>query len=228
MGIVGRNTIEYCMYFEVAEIMVSIPLLLAWGVVVGLAYSTVGAAGGILASVGLIIVFKVQDPNLVKPMAQSLILVTPLIAVPLYMRQCRVVYTLAALLGAGGVLGAILGSSLSAVFLSDMDLFKPIFAVMVFFIATQMAWQLLRSGRGRDELKHTMRAAESFEVHIKSGAKACKQGVKRLKISAFRIRIEFGNEEFTFNPLLPFFTGMGIAVFSSALGLAVDFCWCRS
>ena len=87
------------MYFEVVQLTVSIPLLLLWGVVIGLVYSMVGAAGGILASVGLITIIGVQDPNLVKPMAQSLTLVTPLIAVPLYMRQCRVVYTLAALLG---------------------------------------------------------------------------------------------------------------------------------
>ena len=47
----------------------------------GLVFSTVGAAGGVLASVGMISVFGIQ--NLVKPMAQALTLVTPLIAVPL-------------------------------------------------------------------------------------------------------------------------------------------------
>ena len=59
----------------------------------GLVFSTVGAAGGVLASVGMISVFGIQ--NLVKPMAQALTLVTPLIAVPLYMRQCRLIYSLA-------------------------------------------------------------------------------------------------------------------------------------
>ena len=87
------------MYFEVADITASIPLLILWGAVVGLVFSTVGAAGGILSSFGLITIFAIQDPNLVKPMAQSLTLVTPLIAVPLYIRQCRVMYLLAALLG---------------------------------------------------------------------------------------------------------------------------------
>lgn len=211
------------MYFEIAEITVSIPLLLAWGLVVGLVYSMVGAAGGILASVGLITVFGIQNPNLVKPMAQSLTLITPLIAVPLYMRQCRVVYILAILLGLGGVLGAILGSSLSATFLSDMDVFKPIFAFMVFFIAGQLAWQIYRSFSGKNELTNAMRAAESFETHLKKGGKACKLGVKRLQVSISQIRIEFANEEFSFHPLFPFFIGMGVAVLSSALGVGGGF-----
>ena len=96
------------MFFEVAQITASVPLLIFWGLVIGLIYSTVGAAGGILASVGLITIFGIQDANLIKPMAQSLTLITPLIAVPLYMRQCRVVYTLAALLGVGGIAGALI------------------------------------------------------------------------------------------------------------------------
>ena len=116
------------MYFEIADITVSIWLLIAWGVLVGFVFSTVGAAGGILASVGLISVFGVEDPNLVKPMAQTLTLATPLIAVPLYYRQCRLVSSIALLLGAGGVLGAMLGSYLSVHYLSDMSIFRPVFA----------------------------------------------------------------------------------------------------
>jgi len=211
------------MYFEVANITASIPLLLGWGLLVGLVYSTVGAAGGILASVGLISVFGLQNPNLVKPMAQALTLVTPLIAVPLYMRQCRVVYVLAALFGVGGILGAFIGSSLSSVWLSDMSLFKPVFALMVFFIVGQIAWQLLRSSPETDELSHTIRAADAFEQHVKSGGQTCDIGVTHSHMSMSKVDIEFGKETFSFHPLLPFFTGMGIAVLSSALGVGGGF-----
>ena len=106
------------MYFDVADIIVPVWWLLAWGGLVGLVFSTVGAAGGILASVGMISVFGIENPNLVKPMAQALTLVTPLIAVPLYMRQCRLIYSLAFLLGAGGIIEALLGSTLSVSLLS--------------------------------------------------------------------------------------------------------------
>jgi uncharacterized membrane protein YfcA len=211
------------MYFEIADINASIPLLLSWGLLVGLVYSTVGAAGGILASVGLISVFGLQDPNLVKPMAQAVTLITPLIAVPLYMRQCRVVYVLAALLGVGGILGAFIGSSLSSIWLSDMVLFKPVFALLVLFIAGQIAWQLLRSSPEADELSHTIRAADTFEQHVKSGGQACDIGVTHSHLSVSKVTIEFGKEIFSFHPLLPFLAGMGIAVVSSALGVGGGF-----
>jgi uncharacterized membrane protein YfcA len=211
------------MYFEVADVTASVVLITAWGLLVGLVFSTVGAAGGILASVGLISVFGVQDANLVKPMAQALTLVTPLIAVPLYMRQCRVVYTLAALLGAGGVVGAYIGSSLSSIWLADMDFFKPVFALLVFFIAGQMAWQLLRQSPASNELSHTMRAADTFEHHLRQGGEACDIGVSHVHLSGTKIIIEFGLERFAFNPLLPLITGMGIALVSSALGVGGGF-----
>lgn len=211
------------MYFEIADITTSIGLLLGWGLVIGLVYSTVGAAGGILASVGLISVFGLQDPNMVKPMAQALTLVTPLIAVPLYMHQHRVVYTLAGLLGVGGILGAFIGSSLSSIWLSDMRLFKPVFAGVVLIIAAQMAWQLARRSISSGELTHTMRAAEAYEQHVKSGSKVATVGVAHSHISLSKIDIEFGGETFSYHPLLPLLTGMTIAVLSSALGVGGGF-----
>lgn len=211
------------MYFEIADITASPGLIITWGILVGLVFSTVGAAGGILASVGLISVFGIKDPNLVKPMAQALTVVTPLIAVPLYMRQCRVVYVLAALLGVGGILGALIGSTLSNFWLADMRLFKPVFAILVFFIAGQIAWQLLRGSGNGDELSQTLRAAQNFLRHVNRGGEACDIGVSHQRISMNNVIIEFGEETFSFHPLLPLLTGVGIAVLSSALGVGGGF-----
>ena len=211
------------MYFIVADIIVPLWLLLAWGVLVGFVFSTVGAAGGILASVGMISVFGITDPNMVKPMAQALTLVTPLIAVPIYMRQCRLVYSLAFLLGAGGILGALTGSTLSVSFLSDMQVFKPLFAVLVFFVAAQLAWQLLNSSAASTELAKTMSAAETFARHVKGGGESCDLGVKYRRATLRRFYFRFGDEDFSFSPWLPFITGMGIAVVSSALGVGGGF-----
>ena len=211
------------MYFEIADISVSIWLLLAWGVLVGFVFSAVGAAGGILASVGLISVFGIQNPNLIKPMAQAMTLVTPLIAVPLYMRQCRMVPSLALLLGAGGVLGALLGSTLSMNYLSDMQIFRPVFAALVFLIAGQLAWQLWRHDYNSENYSKSLRASINFEQHVKSGGELCDLGVWSTHFSLKRIEIHFGDEHFSFNPWLPFITGMAIAVFSSALGVGGGF-----
>ena len=211
------------MYFEIAEVTASPWLLLAWGALIGFIFSTVGAAGGILASVGLISIFGLQDPNLIKPMAQTLTLATPLIAVPLYMRQCRVVYRLALLLAAGGIIGAFIGSTLSHSLLSDMGIFKPVFAVLVFFIAGQLAWQVFRSSNNTQHLTRAMRAAEAFERQVKDGRDLCAMGVSCVDKSFRRLVFRFGNEEFAFNPWLPLLAGMAIAILSSALGVGGGF-----
>lgn len=211
------------MYFDIADVAVPLWQLLAWGGLVGFVFSTVGAAGGILASVGLISVFGIGNPNLVKPMAQAMTLITPLIAVPLYMRQCRVVFRLSFLLGAGGVLGALLGSSLSVNLLSDMGVFRPVFAVLVFFIAAQLAWQIFHAGRRSSELTRTMRAAEAFERQVRRGGELCDMGVECRQFTLRRVVFGFGDEVFEFSPWLPFATGMGIAVLSSALGVGGGF-----
>jgi len=46
-----------------------ISLLLVLGMIVGAVFSSIGAAGGILASFFLVSIIGVADPNSVKPMA---------------------------------------------------------------------------------------------------------------------------------------------------------------
>jgi len=209
------------MTFEIAGIIISPWIPILWGILIGFVFSTVGAAGGILASVGLISVLNVQTPNLVKPMAQVLTLVTPIIAVPLYYKQCRLVYSLALILGAGGVIGAVIGSSLSVSHLADMSSFKPVFAFMVLLIAAQIAWQMLQRKQKRSEKSD--RASSYFEKLIELNGEPCSIGVKHKLYSINKINFTFGNEDFSYNPLLPFFIGMGIAIFSSALGVGGGF-----
>ncbi|VAW92975.1 hypothetical protein MNBD_GAMMA23-806 [hydrothermal vent metagenome] len=209
------------MNFEIAEVVISSWVPLLWGVLVGFVFSTVGAAGGILASVGLISVIGVQNPNLVKPMAQMLTLITPIVAVPLYYKQCRVVFSLAFILGAGGIFGAVIGSTLSLNFLADMSIFKPVFAVLVLLIAFQIGWQIFR-GKQKNSAQSD-RASTNFEHLIEHDGNPCSIGVKHTLYSFRKINFTFASETFSFNPLLPFFTGMGIAVFSSALGVGGGF-----
>jgi len=117
------------MVFDVSGISIEAWVPLAWGILVGLVFSAVGAGGGALASVGLISVLGLTDANLVKPMAQMLTLASPRVAVPSYYRQHRLILGLALLLGAGGVLGALVGSSLSVRYLGELRTFKPVFGL---------------------------------------------------------------------------------------------------
>jgi uncharacterized membrane protein YfcA len=207
--------------FEISGISAAPWVPLAGGFLVGLVFSIVGAAGGILASVGLISVLGVSNVNLVKPMAQMLTLISPLIAVPSYYKQRRLVPGLALLLGAGGIAGALIGSTLSLNYLDDLHIFKPVFGVFILLIALQVAWQLLRpkpSGSTR-----TGRAASAFEHVITKGDPAQTLGVKQLGFSVTRCEFAFGNERFDYNPWVPVLVGAGIAVISSALGVGGGF-----
>jgi uncharacterized membrane protein YfcA len=209
------------MSFETAGIVLPVWLPLLWGVLVGLVFSTVGAAGGILASVGLISVMGIQDPNLVKPMAQAMTLATPLIAVPGYYRQGRMVFSLAFILGAGGILGALVGSTLSVTYLTDIDVFKSIFGVLTLGIALQILSRVLghkRKAGTRSEL-----AAAAFEGLVHDGGSTRTIGVSHRHRSLRRIHFVFAGEQFEYAPWAPFLAGAGIAVLSSALGVGGGF-----
>ncbi|MGD8841646.1 MAG: sulfite exporter TauE/SafE family protein [Gammaproteobacteria bacterium] len=209
------------MTFETAGIVLPAWLPLLWGVLVGLVFSTVGAAGGILASVGLISVLGIQDANLVKPMAQALTLATPLIAVPGYYRQGRVVLSLALILGAGGILGALVGSTLSHTYLTEIDLFRSVFGVLVLGIALQVLSRVLihkRKPGTRSE-----RAAAAFEGLVHDHGSPRTIGVSHRHRSWRRIHFVFAGVEFEYAPWAPFLAGAGIAVVSSALGVGGGF-----
>ena len=203
------------MEFEVSGISTALWVPLAWGFLVGLVFSIIGAAGGILASVGLISVLGVSNVNLVKPMAQMLTLISPIIAVPSYYRQGRLVSGLALLLGAGGIAGALIGSTLSVSYLGELRVFKPVFGLFILLIALQLGWQLLRPGPSGST--RAGRAASAFEHVIEEGGAAHTLRVKQLGFSATRFELVFGNERFSYNPWVPILVGLGIAVVSSAL-----------
>lgn len=118
--------------------------VLPWGIFVGIVFSTIGAAGGILTSFGMISLFGVIDPNSVKPMTQIVVLITALTYVPGYFRRRAIVLPLGLLLGAGGLLGAYVGSTLSSLYLSDMRVFRPVFGAMTLAVAVQIIWKLSR------------------------------------------------------------------------------------
>lgn len=195
-------------------------LPLSWGVLVGFVFSLVGAAGGILASFGLISVLGLSDANQVKPMAQMLTLATPLVAVPNYLRQCRLVFSLGLVLAAGGLLGALVGSALSVRYLSDMSSFKPVFAILVLIIAVQLAWPLRRRQVGESA---SARAAAAFEGLVATGSAPCEIGVRHTIWSWRRIQFAFGGEMFEYNPVLAFAIGFCIAALASALGVGGGF-----
>ena len=123
--------------------IVTLLTILVYGVFVGIVFSAIGAAGGILTSFGLITLFGVLEPNAVKPMTQIVVLATALIFVPGYLRRASAVVPLGLLLGGGGLIGAYAGSTLSSLYLSDMADFRPLFGFLTLAVAAQIFWKLL-------------------------------------------------------------------------------------
>ncbi|MCK5902744.1 MAG: sulfite exporter TauE/SafE family protein [Cocleimonas sp.] len=183
----------------------TIALLIFWGTLVGLVFSLVGAAGGILASFGLITLIGVSDPNSVKPMAQLLSLATALVFIPGYVRRKATVIPLALMLSAGGVMGAIVGSTLSSQYLSDMSTFKPLFGILTLVISTQIIWEIYKT---RNE--------------ITTGS-ACQKGIHNVSAKGTVIAFSYANTDYTVSLWTPWLAGFFIAVIASAFGVGGGF-----
>ena len=184
----------------------NIMLLLSWGVLVGFVFSSIGAAGGILASFGLITVIGVTDPNSVKPMAQILAIAIALVFIPGYFKRKAWVMPLGFILSAGGIIGAIVGSTVSSKYLSDMNSFKPLFGVLSFLVAIQISWKLY---------KHKKNA--------KPALCASKFGVENIVTSASLLTFEYAGRSYKIRTWEPLLAGFIIAFIASIFGVGGGF-----
>lgn len=106
-----------------------------------------GGGGGILAGIGHISVLGIADPNAVKALNQILELASRFVAVPLYWRQRRVHWRLAACLALGAPFGAVAGSWLSSAYLADMATYRVVFGGIVACVGARVLYESWRHGR---------------------------------------------------------------------------------
>ncbi len=200
------------MHSEVFGIDVNPLLLLAWSFFSGLVFSTVGAAGGILAGVGHISIFGVPMANSIKLMNQILILTSTFVSVPSYWRQRRVIFVLGLLLGLGSLLGAYIGSTLSYRFLQDLKNYKPLFGLFTLLVAIKMFYDLLHRKKREKikEIEDGIRERGSSDLRTKS-------------ISMRRVILGFHGREYSFSLFTPVLAGFLVAIVSSALGVGGGF-----
>ena len=154
--------------------MILHPLLpFAWALLVGLVFSLVGAAGGILAAVGHLTVFGLVDANTVKPMNQLLVIASPLVSVPAYWRQRRLVLAAALLIAVGSVAGSILGSWYSTNHLASMQAYRWLFGLLTLGIAARLLYETTGRFRARHaRLREASKAFEAGHSRGRGGARA--------------------------------------------------------
>lgn len=183
-----------------------------WGIIVGLIFSTVGAAGGILAGFGHITLFGFSNANTVKVMNQILVAVSPLVSVPKYWKQGRVIFILGGLLAAGSILGALIGSTLSYKYLSGLREYKFVFGIFTLIVAIKIFYDVFHKEKEK---------VKGIDQRIKENPEFRK--VKIINRNKNEIRFAFLEEEYSFKPLLPFLAGFFVAIISSALGVGGGF-----
>lgn len=214
------------MHFSVAGVEASPIGLILWGIFVGYVFTSVGAAGGILAGVGHMSIFGLKKANMVKPMNQILTLVSPIVGTPLYLREKRIVVPTAVALGLGGIAGAILGSYLSHSFLQDMKTFQPYFGIFTLGISIRIAYECTaRFMNGQKEVKA---ANDLFAKKVKELKAAGKMNeIKEIGVNFKKIGIQntftFAGQEFKYNAITVFITGLIVAIISASLGVGGGF-----
>lgn len=196
----------YLCEISIVTELLSMALILGWGSLVGLIFSSVGAAGGILASFGLISVIGVADPNSVKPMAQLLTLATALVFIPGYYQRRSWVLPLGLLLSAGGVVGAIIGSTVSSHYLADMTNFKPLFGLLALAVSIQLGLKVWREK----------------QAGIVSRA-YCENGVREMVVRYSSMEFVYGEQFYRINTRTAVLAGFLVAFVASIFGVGGGF-----
>ena len=214
------------MEFAVAGVTLNPLIPFLWALFVGLVFSMVGAAGGILAGVGHISLFGLADANMIKPMNQLLVIVSPLVAVPAYWRQQRVIFSLGLLLGLGSVFGSVFGSWYSKNYLSMMQQYRPLFGLLVLFISCRLFYEssIHRAQQQKRDLRDASRDLEKKLSELRGRAKTEPfEKILKSRVTFRRLEILFLDHEFSCNLASPVLTGFSIAAISSALGVGGGF-----
>lgn len=214
------------MHFAMAGVDANPISLLLWGIFVGYVFTSVGAAGGILAGVGHMSIFGLKKANMVKPMNQILTLVSPIVGTPLYLREKRIVVPTAVALGLGGIVGAMIGSTISSSFLTEMKTFQPYFGFFTLAISLRLFYEC--TAKFMDSQKGVKAANNLFAAKVKELKASGKMNeIKEIGVNFSKIGIQntftFAGQEFKYNAVMVFFTGLIVAVISASLGVGGGF-----
>jgi len=198
-----------------------------WSLLAGFIMSMGAGGGGILAGIGHISLLGIADANMIKVVNQILEFASRVVSVPLYYRQKRLVWSLALTYGIGAPIGAVAGSWFSKSYLSNMIVYRPVFGLLVAFVAARVLYEgwarraqshagLRKAREASDRMSRNARAAGARESQENEGPRTERFGL-------WRSRVRFGGEHFDFNPINAALGGFVISFVGSMLGVGGGF-----
>lgn len=213
------------------------PLLaFLWAIWVGWIFSTVGAFGGVMASVGHISVFGLGDyaasfgkgnklnkviTDSIRVSNQWLVGCSALISSFKYHRLGRIVLPLGIALGIGSLAGSFLTSNFTKGKV-DFSAYVGYFGLFVLGLGCYLFYETTPAAR--DKKKKAAAAAKAFEEAAKGHAASADQTrVKVISITASRVVFTFCGVEFSFGTFIPVVGGFVISCVAAFLGVGGGF-----
>jgi uncharacterized membrane protein YfcA len=198
-----------------------------WSVLAGFIMSMGAGGGGILAGIGHISVLGIADANMIKVVNQILEFASRVVSVPLYYRQKRLVWSLALTYGTGAPIGAIAGSWLSKSYLSDMSTYRPVFGLLVAFVAARVLYEgwskRAQSHAGLRKAREASERASRSARGTGASESPADDAPHTVRFGVWQSRVRFGGEHFDFNPWTAALGGFVIAFVGSTLGVGGGF-----
>ena len=216
---------------------VNMVLAFCWAVWVGWIFSSVGAFGGVMASVGHISVFGLGEyaasfgkgtpmnklvTDSIRVSNQWLVGPSSLISSFKYWTLGRIVLPLGIALGTGSLVGSILTPILTQGKISFRD-YVGYFGVFVLGLGCYLLYETSPAARAKK--KKAAAAAKAFEEASKNHAGNAAAGtrVTIVSVGLKRVVFTFCGVEFSFNPYMPVLGGFVVAAVASFLGVGGGF-----
>src|SRR5262249_17119964 len=206
--------------FPLAGVRVPIWHLIWMGMWTGYITALVGQAAGIFALPYSTSILQFDNPH-VTPTMLVLTLFNPIGALLGFRRSGQWNLDFAAAVCAGGLVGGLIGPFFRATVLADAHAFRATLGAALVLFAMQLCYGAIRDYRraGRRLGRHLFENSEG-------GQEANTRNKFRIETtlrSFSRIRIRFGSEERQLSNIQLFVAGLGVGIFSSALGVGGGF-----
>ena len=180
--------------------------------------------GGVLAGIGHISILGIGDPNMIKVVNQLLELTSRMFSVPLYLRQKRLIWSLAVSFGIGAPLGAVAGSWISRTWLADMSTYRLVFGLLVLLVAGRTLYEaMVKVAQRGKRLQKAFDVSERVQAECADNPRAQPAAPHMIRFGVLRTQVSCGEDTFEFNPLAAAAGGFAISFVGAMLGVGGGF-----